>query len=288
MIVRVRNSLFACFGFAAAVAASPSCVDNNESIFVKGVLYNQPPSCIVTASESADLRFSGTLDLGFTNAYSAPLEIGNQLYPGADPSTTRVETNVFQVTGADITLRDAAGNDLVKYGAVVQSTGNIPPGTGGDATFGVVSIQLIPPQVTLTDPIKSLIAAAGPSEEVTLQIAMRVYGQTLSGENITAPEYVYEVTTCYGCSVSFAKATMPAGTGVGGAALPATTCFGNQTSPGTLATDFCNLGQDDVQGVSCGDCQGIAACTLCTKDSDCVASGIPKGTCITSLGICHD
>ncbi|MFI5302387.1 MAG: hypothetical protein ACHREM_30205, partial [Polyangiales bacterium] len=92
---------------------------------------------------------------------------------------------------------------------------------------------------------------------------------------------VYDVTTCYGCSVSFAKAIAVVGGG-----FPQKNCFGANQSSSPLSADFCTIGADRVEAVPCSDCIGIAACTVCQKDADCALQGVPNAHCETSLQIC--
>jgi hypothetical protein len=197
-----------------------------------------------------------------------------------------VEPNNFQVRGADIVLRDSAGNEITKYGVTPDSDQVIQPGLGGIASFGAVSMPLIPAQVITTDPVKTMIANAGPDMALTFEVGIRIYGTTLGGENITATEYAYHVSTCYGCSVSFSK-EVSALTGTDGTTLlPTDNCFGKDQNAGALSSDFCYLGEDRQGAVLCGDCKGNPACTACDTDAQCNVQKLTGAKCNVARHIC--
>ena len=49
----------------AAVVASTGCADNDSSLFIQGVLLEQPPDCDVTADPSSTMLGQGFVDLAF-------------------------------------------------------------------------------------------------------------------------------------------------------------------------------------------------------------------------------
>ncbi len=264
-------------------AGGGDAADSSASVFVRGIAALTPPTCIASAASDSPLLTSGLLDLGFSNTYAASLLVGSRLPPLASSTSRGPDPNEFTVGDVNITLRDSTGSVVATFDVTPSTAAVVTPAVSGAPSFSIVGLTLIPATAIQSSSFGTLLSAAGPTEKVTLHATVSVSGGTFGGQMLSAPDFTFDVQTCYGCSVSFAKAGAPASASSG---LPTPTCFGNQSSVGNLDTDFCALGQDLPMGVPCGDCQGTAACTLCKVDADCTASGVTNAHCSTMAGVC--
>jgi hypothetical protein len=240
---RMLRSLLAS-GFAAAGLAifTPSCSDNNSSLFITNVLYPPPPQCTITADVTSTALGSGTLDLEFTKSYKAALLVGNQLTSRGSKQTLRTETSRVTLRGAEITLTTSTGQELYKFS--VNGTGFVDVSRGEDSGFGLFGTELIPASIgeKLTEDL--MIPAGGSNQVIAL---VRVFGTTLGNQELTSSELSFPITVCTGCLIEYPLAALVP-IGPNGATQ---VCARGATE---LPVPGCRPGQDDKI-----DCRACAA-----------------------------
>src|SRR5262245_53316356 len=101
---------------ATAGISASGCVDNNETLFINGVLALVAPSCTYKADPTQPILFEGTLDVLFKHSYLAGILVGNQYTPRGQKQNLKAESTRITLRGAEVTLTDSVG-------AQIQCTG---------------------------------------------------------------------------------------------------------------------------------------------------------------------
>jgi hypothetical protein len=281
MAVSWRNLVLALVTASGFCALIPSCADNNMSIFIRQFQANQAPDCTLTSDPTALAVFGGTVDLGLTNTYVAFPLIGNQLIARGDQKQSKAEPNRVAIQGAEVTLKQLDDSNIVDPFSVL-ATGTVDPAPATDPTYGVTSVQLLPPALA-----PQLIAALGlknSGASASIKASLKVFGQTLGGKNVETGVVDFPLTVCIGCTVSVPRdAVSPTG-GPRNCDAPLATATASTKS-------FCAIGQDTP--VDCRQCVGTkASCRPCSTTDDCVGltstfnSAIPA-TCNVTAGFCQ-
>lgn len=178
---------------AAALASTPSCADNHESIFIYGVVALTAPDCTAKGDTGSKLLAFGEMELKLTDTYGNFLLVGNQLIARGNPSNLRAEPNRVQITGADIQLTGINGADFGFYS--VPANGLVSPTVSADPTYAPVFVQIIPPAVG-----KKLRAAVGAGASLTVLADIKVYGQTLGLNDVESGAFTYTINVTNGGS----------------------------------------------------------------------------------------
>jgi hypothetical protein len=223
---------------------TPSCSDNNSSLFITAVLYPQAPQCVLTPDLTSVSIGSGVLDLGFRKNYKGTLLVGNQLTSRGSKQTLRSETSRVTLRGAEINLNTSTGENLFQFS--VNGSGFVDVSRGEDSGFGLFEAELIP--ASLGEQLTGLleIPEGGSVQVVAL---VRVFGQTLGNQELTSSELSFPITVCTGCLVRYPLSAINLVTGF---------CLTGTTE---LPVPGCRLGQDDPI-----DCRSCAATNdLCKK-----------------------
>ncbi len=222
---------------ACAVALSPACVHNDSSVFIAAVLF--PPQstgtsgCIYTSDPTQPILSQGTLDVGLSDEYLAPMLIGNQIATQTSQTLQRTETSRVEIQGAIVRITDAVGNQLASYTTLTSTT--VGPGSGTQPGYEPIFVTVLDP-ATAT----SLGGSLAPGASHRVITYTRVFGQTLGGEHVESNEFEYPITVCYGCLVQFPPANVNPldpqpncnGAGAaGGGAASAAPCFFGQDQP---------------------------------------------------------
>lgn len=244
----LRSLVVGALAAIGVAGLTPACADNNSSLFISGVLYDQPPQCTVIADLTSPTIGGGTLDLEFRKTYEASLLVGNQLTSRGSKETLRTETSRVTLRGAEITISDSTGKDLYKFS--VNGTGFVNVSRGEDAGFGIFDAELIPASIgeKLLGRLNNLKTTTGSTSQQTsdqVVARVRVFGDTLGNEDLTSSELSFPITYCQGCLINY-----PASAKLGGKC-------------GAMLTDVpssgCRFGQDDP--IDCRLCS--ATNTLC-------------------------
>jgi hypothetical protein len=184
---------------AAAVASTPSCADNHESIFIYGVVALTAPDCTAKGDTGSKLLAFGEMELKLTSTYGNFLLVGNQLIARGSPGNLRAEPNRVQITGADIQLTGIDGHDFTFYS--VPANGLVSPTISADPTYAPVFVQIIPPAIgkKLKDYLPSTTANATPSLTVLADIT--VYGQTLGLNDVQSGKFTFTINVTNGGTI---------------------------------------------------------------------------------------
>ncbi len=216
---------------------TPSCADNNSSLFIVGIVDINQSSCIAKPDNTGPFLASGTLDTVFAQGYTAVLVVGNQLTEEGSTEDLRTETSRVTLRGAEVTLTTLDGRALNVAGAQstfsTVGTGFVDPSAGDAPSYATMAVNIIPPGLS------------GLPAQVLAKI--RVFGDTLGGTSITSSELDFPITVCQGCLINF---DTPDTTQAAGTHFVCATTTASTTQ--TTAAAPCILGQD--KGFSCTLC----------------------------------
>lgn len=214
------------------------CVDNNESIFIRQVVAFPEGSCTQTSDPSALTIGKGTLDIGLKTSYEATLLVGSQLVDRGNRQQLREETSRVELEGTEVYVVD--GNGVKLFGPVtVPGSGFIDPASGTSPSYGLLSSVLL--RVDDASPLNS----AKTSFQPTVTAHVRAFGHTLGGQSVETGEYLFPISVCYRCLVTFPVDALTTTAGV-------TSC-GSDVSTGSTVTAPCAFGQDET--VDCRVCK---------------------------------
>jgi hypothetical protein len=221
----------------AAAAFAAGCVDDDSSLYVEAVLALTPPNCELQADPSAPQLLRGTLDVAFLRSYQGAVLVGNQLTPRGIKNQLRTETQGVELRGAEVRLTNAAGAVLEEFsvpaGGFVHSNSSESPG------YGMALVTMIP-----TGRGQAFLSELNNDRNSvrTVVAAIRVFGTTLGGTELTSGEFTFPIDVCFGCLVDYPlEAVEDTGNG--------RICAG--TAEGVSATQ-CIRGQDAV--IDCRSC----------------------------------
>ncbi|HWP08738.1 MAG TPA: hypothetical protein VNN72_23510 [Polyangiaceae bacterium] len=185
---RFTKTLAGLFALGAALAAS-SCVDNDSSFFIYGVMDINSSQCIAKPDSNSALIAEGTLDRQFADGYKAAILVGSHLTQRGNREKLRTETARLSVTGAHITLYGTEG-------AVIEfdtpATGLVNPSSGTDPGLAAVFARL----VRYDD-----MAKLGRDGQMIARV--KILGTTLGGQDIESATFDYPITLCTGCLVTY-------------------------------------------------------------------------------------
>ena len=216
------------------MTVSGGCTDEQTGLFIRGIVVIDEPECVASPEGDQLLHSAGLLDVALRPDYVASLIVGSQLTPRGDKTNLRTETMITTITGAEVELyRDTGELDTA---FTVPATGILPPDSGDDAGFGIVTATIIPASTGV-----ALAAELTSSAEIRTRVAhIVVFGKTLGGLDVETAPYTYVLRVCAGCLVDF-----PAG-----AYDPSVGCLPNDTVDSIVPP--CRFGQDDP--VDCRSC----------------------------------
>jgi hypothetical protein len=253
MSLTVTRILGAAIGGLLAAASVSSCVANDASLVVLGVL--TPPQssgssgasvCLYTPNIVGPYLSFGTMDVAFAEEYVPTLLVGNQLVPEGNPSQFRIETNNINLQGAIVRVTDATGAQLDNYTA--PALGFVQPSSGGTPGLSTIAVTLVSPKAA--DAVRqSLGASFGTKRLISF---VKVFGTTTGGTHIESGEVGIPVNACNGCLVIF-----PVGSDDPLGATQPNCALASGSSSSSISTP-CFFGQD--QYVDCRLCQGNVAC----------------------------
>jgi hypothetical protein len=242
--------------------SAAGCEENESMLFIVGVLALEDTDCKLTSQGSATLRTRGVLDVSLRSGYTAGLLVGSQLTQRGSRDQLRTETARLSLRGAEVTLETAAGEPIAEYTTI--GTGFANPSAGSEPGFGAIAADLIPPGAPLAE---GLVVAR-----------VRVFGDTLGGQEVESNEYSFPIYVCSGCLITYPgdAADMNQGAGVYLCAV--------RSDRATVTEDrVCALGQDIA--VPCTICAAQSAvcldpcqnCSTSVSGLDC--SGSPTPAC---------
>jgi hypothetical protein len=225
-----------------ALLLTPSCADNNSSLFIVGVMDIGSSSCIGKPDNTGPFLSGGTLDTAFASGYTALVLVGNQLTQQGSREQLRTETSRVTLRGAEVQLTTLDGRALNVAGAQgtfsTVGTGFVDPAAGDTPSYATMAVNIIPPGLT------------GLPAQVLAKI--RVFGDTLGGTSITSSELDFAINVCTGCLIQY---DTPDTTQAAGAPFMCATTTASSTQ--TTVAAPCIFGQDQP-----------FSCTLCAASYD--------------------
>ena len=126
----------------------------------------------------------------FSNDYTAALVVGNQITERGSREQLRTETSRISLKGAEVRLETLKGELLVSPFSST-ATGFIDAASGTDPAISVMYASLIPPSVSPSLPAGTIVAK------------VRVFGDTLGGQDVESSELLFPIEVCDGCLVSY-------------------------------------------------------------------------------------
>lgn len=172
---------------AVLTSSTTACVDNESSLFIRGVLSVESGDCSANADQGATLQANGILDTALTSTYIGALLVGNQLVARGSPTQLRTETARVALRGAEV--RVASTTQALLKSFSVDGTGFVDPAAGTSPGYGVFFATLIP---NLED-----------IDRDTVIVNVRVYGRTLGGREVESGELAFPIQLCSKCLISF-------------------------------------------------------------------------------------
>lgn len=253
MALTIARILGIAVGGLLAAATTSSCVANNASLVVLGVL--TPPLstgtggaavCLYTPNLIGPYLSFGTMDVAFAEEYVPTLLLGNQLVPVGNPALDRIETNNIIIQGAIVRVTDASGATIDNYTA--PGDGFILPASGGTPGLATFSTTLVSPKAA--DAMRQSFGNTfGGTKRLVSYV--KVFGTTTGGTHIESGEVGIPINACNGCLVIFPSGSDDL------AQTKQPNCAAQASSGGAITTP-CVFGQD--QFVDCRLCQGNLAC----------------------------
>jgi hypothetical protein len=228
---------------AAGISAS-GCVDNNQTLFINGVLALVPPQCVYEADPTEPILFQGTLDVSFKTSYMAGILVGNQYTPRGNKQNLKAESTRLTLRGAEITLTDSLGAQVQCAGNAgcgsftVYGTGFVDTNRAEEPAWGFFGAELIPQSVGKF--IADAMLAQGLNQK-TVYASVKVFGESLGGQEVTSSTLTFPIRLCNGCLIEYPLAALDNGR-----------CVSSATSQPT--EEPCLAGQDTV--VDCRLCAG--------------------------------
>jgi hypothetical protein len=182
------RSIAAAGALAFAGLSTQGCADNESMLFVRAVLKLEAPDCVGEPDPNSVFLPYGVIDTTFGTSYYSILLIGNQLVQRGSKNQVRTETARITLKGAEVTVLDDQDNALAEF--TVPGTGFVDPGEGEEAGYGAMGAELLPP---------NLGVAAGDR----LVVEVRVFGDTLGGDEIESSVLRYPIYVCNRCLIAY-------------------------------------------------------------------------------------
>jgi hypothetical protein len=200
---RSFKSVFAVGVACLGATALPSCATNDSMMFVVGVYARRQGACAPVAEADAPILAKGTLDVLFAREYRAALLIGNQLTERGSREQLRTETSRVSLKGAEVQLETLQG-DAIGEAFSSTATGFVDAASGTSPSLSIMYASLIPGSLVPGLPLQTIVAK------------VRVFGDTLGGEEVESSELSFPIEICRGCLVSYpASAAEPAAAAAG-------------------------------------------------------------------------
>jgi hypothetical protein len=261
--VHVATGLATMVGVSFIISA---CAHNDSSLFLQDVL--APPTggsssgCVFTTDPTQASLSEGYLDVeaisAFSDSYEAVFLAGNQIIPQGNQAQLATETSRIEIQGAVVTVTDASGAQLAYYTTLGAGFAN--PSNGTTPGYGDVQFTIVDPKT-----IDTLRASLGWLERETIVTYTKAYGTTLGGDHVESNTFIFPITVCRGCLISFDTDVTKS---------PQPNCEMN-VSAGATGPTVCFYGQDEP--LDCHTCLSDAYCrcgSAAATDPTCFSSAV--------------
>jgi hypothetical protein len=234
---RTVSKLLGTLSFAVLIALA-ACEDNRGSIFIRGVVPAEVDATTggCTIDPASDTLLSGgTVDVGLTTGYTLDLSVANQMIARADRSTLSAEVNRVTFNRAEIRISSSTAIRKSRFSSLVS--GIVDPSTDGSTPgLGYVSVNVVEPDLAA-----DLFGSMQKGDTTELVAYVKLFGESLGGNDVETDFFQYPFTACVGCLVTF-----PVKDGV-------VDCETADTTTGT-----CRIGQNGAVG--CSSCRSNPIC----------------------------
>ncbi|MBX3185912.1 MAG: hypothetical protein KF819_02810 [Labilithrix sp.] len=243
-------------------SVTPACVVNDQSIYVRGVLFpstnRQNGACVYTDDPQQPQLFNGTMDMGVVDAYSVPVLVGNQMIPRADTQNARAESMRVHIQGAVVNVHEPGGASIHEF--TTYASGFADPGANNTPDFGLAELTLIDPEtrrrlLAQTPDFELRPNVPNPVPSKTLVATFRVFGRTTGGKEVETGDFDFTIRVCNGCLVTFVDSNDDTQRPEDQPNCLKPLAQGGAAGGGTLP---CRPGQDE--GTPCQLCVGREAC----------------------------
>jgi len=178
-------------GFAGLGALSlPSCATNDSMMFIMGVYARKQGSCAPKPDADSPTFANGTMDRLFASDYTAALLVGNQITERGSREQVRAETSRVSLRGAEVRLETTKGAQILPPFSTI-ATGFVDAAGGTDPSLAIMYADLIPASVASTLDLGIVVAH------------VRVFGNTLGGQEVESAELLFPIEVCEGCLISY-------------------------------------------------------------------------------------
>ncbi len=235
-----------------------SCEKNAASVFIRRM---QAPIaagvvCMIPLDPIVQPVAEGIMDVGVRDDYLVNPLIQSSLVATANPNFGRIETNGATIEGFVVELREGSPDGpLVEVPFSVYQTTFVPPSMAGAPSFGITTLQVIPPGigqrlradvcvidrqgVTTDCPVPRI------RERVKrIIVRMTAFGRTQGNISIETPSFDFPVNVCCGCTVQF-----PTDANLADAVYPGPDC---NSGIALIGPGLCAPGQDFL--LDCRQC----------------------------------
>lgn len=183
-----------------ALLALAACEDNRASIFVRGVVPAEVDSttggCTIDGASDSMLT-GGIVDVGLSSGFTLDLSIANQLIARADRSRLTAEVNRVTVNRAEVRISSSKAVRKDRFSTLVF--GLVDPSADGAAPgLGSVSVNVMQPELAT-----ELASQLKKGETTELVAYVKVFGETLGGNDVETDYFQFPFTACLGCLVFF-------------------------------------------------------------------------------------
>ena len=189
-------------GSAALVGllALSACETNRTSLFIRGVLPAEVDTatggCTFDAAGDAFL-LGGTVDVGLSTGFTLDLAVANQMISRADQSRLSAETNRVTISRAEVRLTSATALRKSRFSTLIAGIVD-PSADGAQPGLGVVSVNVLEPEVAA-----QLLEELKDGGTTDLVAYVKLFGETLGGNDVETDFFQYPFTACAGCLVAF-------------------------------------------------------------------------------------
>lgn len=192
----IQRGLLAGTALLAAAAIGPGCAEPESSLFIRHVVFAQPPDCTAQAEPDGLFLGTGLIDVALRDEYQGTLLVGNQLVSRGSQELVRTETNRIALRTAAVRIEDVSGGVLSDF--EVPITGFVDQSTGIEPGYGLASMPII--DSGAINKIRGTIAKGASKRLVAF---IKITGLSLGGSEISTGEFQFVVQACNGCLVQF-------------------------------------------------------------------------------------
>lgn len=169
------------------LVGASGCADNRSTLYVVGVLAPPTGSDCGVAYDPGQPRIGrGTMDVFFTDQYSPHLLVGNQMVPQGNNDQLRSETSRIDLREAVVSLSRPGQGTFEEFTTNISGSANPAPSPAPG--YAGAEVTLVPAGLNLA--LGEYLAT------------VRIFGETLGGQDVETGEFKFPFIVCNGCTIS--------------------------------------------------------------------------------------